>query len=646
MKTLKNINQNNLLSDLIKEILNNSETHESENKILFNLIEKVEKQEFTIAVLGTWNSGKSTLLNRILFDSKEVLPIADEPTTSKITRIRYSESPSLDLIALDGEKERIADTDKAITEKLKELGTAQNEVNVEEITNELDLNWNSDVLKSGVIAVDTPGLEDVNVVRSQLTKKYIDFCDAVIIITTLQNPLTEELKTFLEKKVYIKNAKKIFFLINKCDRFDPEDEEETPEEMRKYIAEQINEISEENIENITNQIFTVSARTGEGIGSFENSLVSFLNNEKEKVYLKSVSNTIESILDQIESKIELEEKSIDSNKEDLQKTYNDKQVTLKKLKENIVPHLDVLRDDFNKIKPHTEKIDTFCGNLINGIDKIKKPGSVKTVKNFAWDSRTKEIKKLLEEEDIEKTINEIKKDLTWDTKNVLEKFTVRLDEEIKKTENVKYDFEIDDLRELNNKINNSSKMPMGVGVGVGGIIALGGATGLTATGLLTTTAATTTTISAIPGFLGGGTSAAGWIASHGFFAAQLTSTAVILSPIAIATGGVSLVVTATIIPIIYFKTNKNIEKIKKMLKEKIDEIRNRLEKNIKESLNIIYKTQKANIDKYITEKEKNDLTILKTLEKAIDNKQISEESKKLKELIPAWREKLNLTDSE
>ena len=53
------------------------------------LADRMQKQEMTLAVIGQFKRGKTSLVNRILGD--DILPVGIVPITAAVTRIRYQQ---------------------------------------------------------------------------------------------------------------------------------------------------------------------------------------------------------------------------------------------------------------------------------------------------------------------------------------------------------------------------------------------------------------------------------------------------------------------------------------------------------------------------------------------------------------------------
>ena len=69
----------------IQAISENAGQGETGRRIASEVLGYIDKAEVTVAVLGEFSSGKSSLLNRLL--DTDVLPVKAEPTTAVVTAV-------------------------------------------------------------------------------------------------------------------------------------------------------------------------------------------------------------------------------------------------------------------------------------------------------------------------------------------------------------------------------------------------------------------------------------------------------------------------------------------------------------------------------------------------------------------------------
>lgn len=258
------------------------------------LVVKLAEDHFTLAVLGQFKRGKSSLMNAII--GRELLPTGVLPLTSAITTLRYGPEERL-IISQEGSsftKEVPVDSlDDYVTEK----GNPANQKKVKSASVELPVPF----LRRGIEFVDTPGVGSAITANTAITYGFLPQCDAVVFVTGADTPMTStELSFLTEIREYVD---KIFFVVNKTDLLT----ENEREEILQFVAGTIK--SQIGCETV--KLFPVSARLGlnaringdtalyeqSGLKALEEALASFLSEEKSAVFLASVANKALRILD-------------------------------------------------------------------------------------------------------------------------------------------------------------------------------------------------------------------------------------------------------------------------------------------------------------------------------------------------------------
>jgi len=252
---------------------------------LYDLMTKLAEDRFTLAVVGQFKRGKSSLMNAII--GRELLPVGVLPLTSVITTLKYGPNEKL----LIHKKSSSFITELPITALNKyvtENGNPGNAMGIERAYVELPVSF----LRRGLEFVDTPGIGSAIAENTEQTYSFLPKCDAVIFVTGADTPLTS-LELDFSNDVR-EHADKIFFVINKTDLVNDGERDE----IINYVSD--------NIKKQTGQdeikLFPVSARMGlearlsddaryekSGIKELENALASFLSVEKAKIFLAAVS---------------------------------------------------------------------------------------------------------------------------------------------------------------------------------------------------------------------------------------------------------------------------------------------------------------------------------------------------------------------
>lgn len=167
------------------------------------------KEEFFVVVMGNFNAGKSTMINALIGDN--VLPTFPLPTTAVMTELRYGEEKKIIMYPKKGENiEGKGDrpfTVPATADAIEKYITIDNEagINVKPEDSvaiaskfeKMELYWPLEILKNGVVIVDSPGLNDPYS-NDVIVKNYLPRADAIIYTMNSTNAYMKPDKDELE----------------------------------------------------------------------------------------------------------------------------------------------------------------------------------------------------------------------------------------------------------------------------------------------------------------------------------------------------------------------------------------------------------------------------------------------------------------
>ena len=123
-----------------------------------------------LIVVGQTNSGKSSIINEIL--GCRVVSTSDQPCTSRIVKLTYSDGNYVQLVGRDGKViERYEAPDMKIPREIIELREGERE-NAERVTATIEAGFDVPILKSGVDIIDSPG-RDENKVLDELVREQL-----------------------------------------------------------------------------------------------------------------------------------------------------------------------------------------------------------------------------------------------------------------------------------------------------------------------------------------------------------------------------------------------------------------------------------------------------------------------------------------
>ncbi|MBI2897035.1 MAG: dynamin family protein [Deltaproteobacteria bacterium] len=237
---------------------------------------KLEEERFNLVVLGEFNHGKTTFVNALL--GAVVLPVGVTPTTAAIHHIRYAREPTARAVGSDGSARDLR-FDELESFVVGGDGNAQT-------VRYLEVGYPAEILKDRVTLVDTPGVNDLNLARAEITYSYIPRADAVIFLLDAGQILKESERIFLEEHLLKANREKILFVINKVDLLSASERKEAIDYARANLARIVPEP----------QIWALSATQacagdldGSGLGAFVQELLTFLQRDRGRILLDNAT---------------------------------------------------------------------------------------------------------------------------------------------------------------------------------------------------------------------------------------------------------------------------------------------------------------------------------------------------------------------
>jgi GTPase SAR1 family protein len=265
------------------------------------LQEKFAGEVFNLVAVGQFKRGKSSVINALL--GHALLPVGVIPLTSVVTIIRYGVTATCTIIFDSGDPREVGL--ERLADYVTESGNPRNSKNVSQVL----ISYPSPWLESGVRLVDTPGIGSAYEHNSDVTQHYLPQADAVLFVTSADQPMSKAELEFLESiRPY---AGKIFYLLNKVDYLTADEIGESLTFSRQVI---------ETALGIVAPIYPVSARValGEkrsgaqgasaqsGFGEFEESLRGFIRQDKANVWMQSLASNMLRVLSQARLSLDLE----------------------------------------------------------------------------------------------------------------------------------------------------------------------------------------------------------------------------------------------------------------------------------------------------------------------------------------------------
>lgn len=210
-------------------------------------MEMLMQEQFHMAVVGEFSRGKSTFVNALI--GKNILPSSMLPTTAIISKIIYGKRPEFTLYYKDEVPPReisqeefsnlkapkegiikgLATTAKSVGNKIKGKVWGSDDNTPQATLDEIDhalVKYPLEFCKNQVELVDTPGTNDLNTGRIEITYRYLDQADALIMLLAADQALTASEVEFLKERILKKKIQDIFFIINGKDKLHGAEEEQ------------------------------------------------------------------------------------------------------------------------------------------------------------------------------------------------------------------------------------------------------------------------------------------------------------------------------------------------------------------------------------------------------------------------------------
>jgi GTPase Era involved in 16S rRNA processing len=269
---------------------------------------KLDDERFSVVVLGEFNHGKSTFINALL--GSPLLPTGITPTTALLAHVTHGAREGATAVGEDGARTPL------------ELGTLADHVTVDGLAKADKANGNgkdgngqgaqsgqsgkagkggakpgkkaagaihhveiahpSPLLANRLTIVDTPGVNDINEQRADITYGYLPRADAAVFLLDATQILTASERQFLEERILRSTRDRLIFVVAKADLLDEAELAETLRFARQHLTPIVPEPA----------IFPVSAkralagdRAGSGLDAFVAALGATVAHERRRLLL-------------------------------------------------------------------------------------------------------------------------------------------------------------------------------------------------------------------------------------------------------------------------------------------------------------------------------------------------------------------------
>lgn len=183
---------------------------------------------FTIVVVGEFNRGKSTLLNALF--GITALPVGMTPTTAVVTILRFANKRQIQVRYRNGQTEELEFSETAL---MRFIADSQSSVDAIDY---VEIGLPHELLRSGVVYVDTPGVSDLSRDRTEITYRFVPRADAVLFVIDSTQPVTKSEMDFLETAILGQGVDRLLFISNFSDLLDDEEKENAEDRTANKLS--------------------------------------------------------------------------------------------------------------------------------------------------------------------------------------------------------------------------------------------------------------------------------------------------------------------------------------------------------------------------------------------------------------------------
>jgi hypothetical protein len=307
----------------------------------------LESDRFEIVVMGRFKNGKSTLLNALLGGTVRPVPelagqggpmvMDDLPATAVVTSVTYSDDPWVKAHDFQGRAQQWPFS-RYVAESTLGDDEDENRRRFGEIR-EFEMGFPAVLCQAGVTVWDSPGLDE-NPLRTVITKKAIERCDAAIVVYRSDVLMGEgEMRDIPE-------GVKVFTVVNLFYGKRPDDKLRA-RVWNKYVHEFLGEEKWDGQDLAEHDIYFVDAEAARharyssdeaaleasGLPAFETRLAEFLLRDRQYVHIRTFARRSLGVADDIGRQIDQHQQGLAADQQVLAAAY-----------EAALPKLDELRE--------------------------------------------------------------------------------------------------------------------------------------------------------------------------------------------------------------------------------------------------------------------------------------------------------------
>jgi ribosome biogenesis GTPase A len=306
---------------------------------LEELKKRAASNEIVLTVLGEFDAGKTTFINKIL--GTDILKTGLLPTTSVCTYIRYGKSVACEVFLKTG---------KVLALSPEQVGQYSTDGEHRSQVTSVRVTLPASLLADGLVVVDTPGV-NVNIsAHEAITEQAISEANACLFLMDARVPGAKTTVDFLRS--ISGRIDKFFFVLNKADILDLGEQQEALEYVSNVLMQECG-IPNPRVLLLSSTFKEDSLEWGERFTSFERDLRNFMKAERDLVICAELARSLDHAVGRAElllaSKYRLAERELAEHyKISLPDGADIVHALRKEVQEEIDRDLEQLRQDFCK----------------------------------------------------------------------------------------------------------------------------------------------------------------------------------------------------------------------------------------------------------------------------------------------------------
>lgn len=304
----------------------------------------IDGEGIRIGFLGTFSSGKTSLINSVLDDLN--LPTDPAPTTKSICIIVPKEGVDSNRYFCDN-GESLDPID--ILDFNDIVNGTKNATAVIETKP-------SDILPLGTVFVDTPGFDSIGT-EVDLTAAYLCKMDAgVICHKGKMGTIPQNLIDFLLRPDIKKIANHLIFVVTYLDKM-----QKSVENVRRELVEQISSIKELSIDHVEDKFLFVDAKHNKNTEEFYHFLKKYILKDKEDLHNKKIAENLNNFAAQIREVLQERLDNMELDDSDIERKRECVKKELAQIEKTI-------EEETNRLRSFSKELETDIKNQMNAFE--------------------------------------------------------------------------------------------------------------------------------------------------------------------------------------------------------------------------------------------------------------------------------------